>query len=127
MALAHLYRIDPETNMARFYCIDVAVTLFGDVSVLRTWGRIGTHGRASIETCASFEEAERAVSRTLRKKTQRGYRVARFNGSVGSLGSTQGLHAAAGLEAQMISADLGLQLETVVGILVEAGCYNSKS
>jgi len=62
--------------MARFYCIDVAATLFGDVSVLRTWGRIGTQGRTSTETCGSFEEAQRAASRTLRQKMQRGYRVA---------------------------------------------------
>jgi predicted DNA-binding WGR domain protein len=76
MALAHLHRIDPEANMARFYCIDVAATLFGDVSVLRTWGRIGTHGRTSIETCATVEDAERAASRTLRQKMRRGYRDA---------------------------------------------------
>jgi predicted DNA-binding WGR domain protein len=63
MPLAHLHRIDPEANMARFYCIDVAATLFGDVSVLRTWGRIGTHGRTSIKTCATVEDAERAASR----------------------------------------------------------------
>lgn len=73
MTLAHLHRIDPEANMARFYCIDVAATLFGDVSVLRTWGRIGTHGRTSIKTCASTEEAERAASQTLRQKMRWGY------------------------------------------------------
>ncbi len=73
MALAHLHRIDPEANMARFYCIDVATTLFGDVSVLRTWGRIGTHGRTSIETCVSVEDAEKAASQTVRQKVRRGY------------------------------------------------------
>lgn len=73
MALAHLHRIDPEAKMARFYCIDVAATLFGDVSVLRTWGRIGTHGRTRLETCATVEEAERAASQTLRQKMRRGY------------------------------------------------------
>jgi predicted DNA-binding WGR domain protein len=73
MALAHLHRIDPKVNMARFYCIDVATTLFGDVSVLRTWGRIGTQGRTSVETCATAGEAEKAAVRTLRLKMQRGY------------------------------------------------------
>lgn len=34
MVLAHLHRIEPKANMERFYCIDVAATLFGDVSVL---------------------------------------------------------------------------------------------
>jgi predicted DNA-binding WGR domain protein len=73
MVLAHLHRSDPEVNMARFYCIDIAATLFGEVSVLRTWGRIGTLGRTSIETCASAQEAERTASQTLRQKMRRGY------------------------------------------------------
>jgi predicted DNA-binding WGR domain protein len=73
MALAHLHRIDPDANMARFYCIDVATTLFGDVSVLRTWGRIGTHGQTRIETCATVDDAERSTARTLRQKMRRGY------------------------------------------------------
>ncbi|OJY36647.1 MAG: hypothetical protein BGP11_17050 [Rhodobacterales bacterium 65-51] len=73
MALAHLHRIDPEANMARFYCINVATTLFGDVSVFRTWGRIGTQGRTSIETLPTLEDAENAASRALRPKVRRGY------------------------------------------------------
>jgi predicted DNA-binding WGR domain protein len=44
MVLAHLHRIDPEANMARFCSIDVLPTLFGESSVLRCWGRIGTRG-----------------------------------------------------------------------------------
>jgi predicted DNA-binding WGR domain protein len=76
MALAHLHRIDPEANMARFYCIDVAATLFGEACVLRSWGRIGTQGRTSIETWASAAEAEKAAARTLRQKVRRGYLLA---------------------------------------------------
>lgn len=76
MVLAHLHRIDPEANMARFYCIDVAPTLFGEASVMRTWGRIGTHGRTSVETCATAGDAERAAARTLFQKGLRGYRDA---------------------------------------------------
>jgi predicted DNA-binding WGR domain protein len=73
MVLAHLHRIDPDANMARFYCVDIAATLFGDVSVLRTWGRIGTQGRTSIETSPPLEDAENAASQTLRQKMRRGY------------------------------------------------------
>ncbi|WP_149143188.1 WGR domain-containing protein [Gemmobacter caeruleus] len=76
MALAHLHRIDPEANMARFYCIDVAATLFGEVCVIRAWGRIGTRGRTSLETWASPAEAEKAAVRTLRQKARRGYLLA---------------------------------------------------
>ena len=74
MPLAHLHRTDPKANMARFYCIEVAPTLFGEVSVLRTWGRIGTRGRTSVETCLSAAKAEKAAVRTLRQKVRRGYR-----------------------------------------------------
>jgi predicted DNA-binding WGR domain protein len=73
MVLAHLHRIDPDANMARFYCIDLAPTLFGEAAVLRRWGRIGTRGRASVETWPSAGEAEAAASRTLRQKSRRGY------------------------------------------------------
>lgn len=37
MAHAHLHRIDPNANLARFYCIDLAPGLFGEVAVLRQW------------------------------------------------------------------------------------------
>lgn len=73
MQPVHLQRINAEANMSRFYTIEIAPTLFGEISVLRRWGRIGTHGRTSIETCAMPEEAEAAASRTLRQKVRRGY------------------------------------------------------
>jgi predicted DNA-binding WGR domain protein len=69
-----LFRCDPALNMARFYCLEVAPTLFGEVAVLRTWGRIGTRGRTKVETCATLGEAETAAARTLRQKARRGYR-----------------------------------------------------
>lgn len=73
MQPVHLHRVNAEANMARFYHVDIAPTLFGEVSVLRSWGRIGTLGRTSVETCATSEEAETAAARTLRQKAQRGY------------------------------------------------------
>jgi len=76
MQPVHLHRVNAEANMARFYHVDIAPTLFGEVSVLRSWGRIGTHGRTSVETCVTPEEAETAAARTLRQKVLRGYVVA---------------------------------------------------
>lgn len=73
MVLAHLHRIEVKANMARFYTVDVVPNLFGEISVMRNWGRIGTYGRASVQTCASTEEAERAASLTLRQKMRRAY------------------------------------------------------
>lgn len=69
----HLHRVIAEANMARFYHVDIAPTLFGEVSVLRSWGRIGSHGRTGVETWVTSEEAETAAARTLRQKAQRGY------------------------------------------------------
>ena len=74
MVLVHLHRIDPNANMARFYCIDLAPTLFGEVTVLRHWGRLGTQGRTHIETWPSTSEAEASFYRTLQQKSRRGYR-----------------------------------------------------
>lgn len=76
MVLAHLHRINPDANMARFYSIEFAPTLFGEVAVLRRWGRIGTRGRTSIETWPGPGEAEAAANRTLRQKSRRGYEPA---------------------------------------------------
>jgi len=69
-----LFRIDPTVNMARFYRVEIAPTLFGEISVLRNWGRIGTQGRMNVETCATPEEADRTAAQTLRQKARRGYR-----------------------------------------------------
>jgi predicted DNA-binding WGR domain protein len=73
MVLAQLHRIDPDANMARYYCVDIAATLFGEFCVIRTWGRIGTRGRKSLETWESPAEAEKAAVQTVRQKARRGY------------------------------------------------------
>ena len=44
--MVSLRRIGPEKNMARFYEISLQLALFGDVVVVRHWGRIGGGGRS---------------------------------------------------------------------------------
>ncbi|MCA0270941.1 MAG: WGR domain-containing protein [Proteobacteria bacterium] len=68
-----LTRHDPDRNMARFYALALEPTLFGEVVLLRNWGRIGTSGRTAMETCATRYEAEVSAGRTLRMKLRRGY------------------------------------------------------
>ena len=75
MTLAYLQRRDPARNMARFYEVNVAPTLFGETSVVRSWGRIGTQGRSTLETCGSAETAELAAAKAIRAKLKRGYSV----------------------------------------------------
>ncbi|TIU14242.1 MAG: WGR domain-containing protein, partial [Mesorhizobium sp.] len=54
----HLQRIDPNCNMARFYALSVQPTLFGEVSLIRNWGRIGTSGQTKVETFVAIEDMD---------------------------------------------------------------------
>lgn len=69
-----LYRIAPARNMARFYALALQPSLFGDVALVRRWGRIGTKGRSIIELHADAEGALRAFERYRTIKQRRGYR-----------------------------------------------------
>ena len=68
-----LFRIDSARNMRRFYVVRVEPNLFGEMTVLRSWGRIGTRGQVLRETYASVAEAEQAALRQIGKKAKRGY------------------------------------------------------
>ena len=68
-----LCRIDPARNMQRFYSLMIQPTLFGGVSLMRCWGRIGTKGRYKIETFEETDEVEAAFAGTERAKRRRGY------------------------------------------------------
>ena len=69
----NLTHIDPERNMARFYGIEVQPTLFGEVSVLRNWGRIGTKGRGMMVTYEDENQAAAALQKLDKQKRRRGY------------------------------------------------------
>jgi len=70
----HLHRIDPARNMARYYRLSSAPSLFGDICVVREWGRIGRPGRIRIDLYERVEEAAAAQHVLERAKRRRGYR-----------------------------------------------------
>jgi len=72
----HLYveRSDASMNMARFYAMSIEANLFGDVCLLRKWGRIGTRGQMMVHHFGREEEAVRLFLDLLRQKRKRGYR-----------------------------------------------------
>ena len=74
MVLAYLHRIDRETNMARFYRVEVLPDLFGAVIVERRWGRIGCNGQSRAASYPSITMAEVAARGLVRAKERRGYR-----------------------------------------------------
>jgi predicted DNA-binding WGR domain protein len=71
-----LRRCDPTRNMARFYLMALQPTLFGEVALVRTWGRIGTRGQEMRETFDGAASARHALDRLAGQKTRKGYRQA---------------------------------------------------
>ncbi|MCK1448807.1 WGR domain-containing protein [Bradyrhizobium sp. 2] len=72
----HLRRIDAARNMRRFYALSTQPTLFGEISLIRNWGRIGTSGKTMVQTFDGRAEAIEAFARLERVKRRRGYAVA---------------------------------------------------
>lgn len=70
---AILYRVVPEANMARYYMVGIESSLFGDVAVVRRWGRIGKPCRVRIDLYRTRGEAEVARARIMRAKLAKGY------------------------------------------------------
>ncbi|GGB11135.1 WGR domain-containing protein [Brucella endophytica] len=69
----HLRRIDPSQNMRRFHTLAIQPTLFGEASLVRNWGRIGTSGQSMVETFNGQDEAKRTFERLACSKRRRGY------------------------------------------------------
>jgi predicted DNA-binding WGR domain protein len=65
-------RVDPETNVARFYVLTLERDLFGNFAVPRQWGRVGTAGRVITEPFGTELEAGEAMGRLPGRVAQRG-------------------------------------------------------
>lgn len=59
--------------MARFYCLSLESSLFGDAVLVREWGRIGTVGRRRLDLYADAVQAQEALRRLAASKFLRGY------------------------------------------------------
>ena len=69
-----LRRIDHERNMARFYRMQMQPTLFGGVTLIREWGRIGQAGTCRHDQHDTAEAARLALDSLMAAKRRRGYR-----------------------------------------------------
>ena len=67
-------KIDASRNRHRYYTIYVMRNLFGEWSVMREWGRIGSPGRVTLQSFASEEEARQAERISLRLRARHGYK-----------------------------------------------------
>jgi predicted DNA-binding WGR domain protein len=57
----------------RFCVLSIEASLFGDATLIREWGRIGTAGQRKIELHESEDSAKEALEMWLRLKRRRGY------------------------------------------------------
>ena len=69
----YLRRVDESRNMWWFYKFCLQPTLFGEVMLVRNWGRVGTNGQVKFETFEAAEDAEKVLNRIERSKRRRGY------------------------------------------------------
>ena len=72
----HIQRVDPTRNMARYYRLAIEPTLFGNISVVRNWGRIGKRGQERIHFFENEKQALILFLDILREKRRKGYRPA---------------------------------------------------
>ncbi|MCO6188514.1 WGR domain-containing protein [Rhizobium sp. L1K21] len=78
----YIERKDASQNMARFYRLSIEPDLFGEICLIRQWGRIGAKGQSKVHHFESEAAAVELFLGLLRKKRGRGYRP----GSLTSLG-----------------------------------------
>ncbi|WP_046602098.1 WGR domain-containing protein [Neorhizobium galegae] len=85
-------RVDVTKNMARYYALSLQPTLFGEIAVVRCWGRIGKRGGEKSEVFDTESEAARHFLELARLKRAKGYRPV---GNCGNPGDSQQFFAAA--------------------------------
>ncbi|MEP4196645.1 MAG: WGR domain-containing protein [Aliishimia sp.] len=69
----YLTRSEPNTNLYRFYHMQIVQGLFGDWGLIREWGRIGSPGRARTDWFGSEMDAKDARFDLHMQKAMRGY------------------------------------------------------
>ena len=69
----YLEKHDTNKNMHRFYQLIVVRGLFGDWSLVREWGRVGSSGQVRKDWFDSVEKAIAAGERLRKVKGKKGY------------------------------------------------------
>ncbi|MDS7598452.1 WGR domain-containing protein [Agrobacterium tumefaciens] len=69
----YVERTNRAKNMARFYAMSIEPNLFGQTSLTRRWGRIGTRGQMIVHHFETENDAVELFLDLLRQKRSRGY------------------------------------------------------
>ncbi|WP_429932932.1 WGR domain-containing protein [Agrobacterium vitis] len=69
----YLMRIDADRHMARYYALTIEPNLFGELTLVRRWGRIGSSGQQKSHTVSGAGEGASLMARFCQAKIRRGY------------------------------------------------------
>lgn len=68
-----LRRNDPTRNVSRYYVLAIEPSLYGDATLVRARGRIGSLGRQRLDLYATTDAAGEALEVWLARKMRPGY------------------------------------------------------
>jgi predicted DNA-binding WGR domain protein len=71
----YVERKDVARNMARYYRLSIEPNLFGEICLVRQWGRIGAKGQSKIHRFETESDAVDLFLDLLQQKRKRGYLV----------------------------------------------------
>ena len=71
--MIYLSRRQPDLNVSRFYALHLQFDLFGPVSVVKEWGRIGSPGTVRHELYDDEGAAMASMQKRTDGKIKRGY------------------------------------------------------
>ena len=73
LSLVFLRSIDPVRNRFRFYSLRLDRDLWGQRTLIRRYGRIGTNGHIYVESVSNISDAKKRMSELVEAKMKRGY------------------------------------------------------
>ena len=68
-----LTRSDPARKVHRFYVVNLGLTLFGEWTLWREWGRIGSPGTVRTTSFEREQDAHKAEQQTIQRRLRHGY------------------------------------------------------
>ena len=71
--VCHRTAPDARNVPTHFYRVEISYNLFGEYTVIREWGRVGTRGHHVSVWFANLRDAVLVADRSVRRATGRGY------------------------------------------------------
>ncbi len=73
---ARFERVDPAQNCERFYILTWQPLLWGELALVRSWGRIGSQGSRRLEgSYPDRQSAQALAERLIRRRIKRRYEL----------------------------------------------------